>query len=522
MDRDEYASDAKALGLKAVVEPPATASSGILRSTAIVGATNVLTTVVRLLRTKIFAIYLGPTGIGLLGFYTALMSTVTAISEVGIGNSGVRQVAEAQADPHRMAGLLSALRALTIVLALVGTVAVILLSNSLSHWTFGSDAYATGIAIISLGVFFQIIADSQMAVLNGLRRIGDLARANVGGSIIGTVLAVGVVWLMGDQALPFAVVAPVVGMLICSSWMVKQVGLTIRKTSAGEMKTEVAALFRLGFPFMLTGFAMNGALLATRFIFVEQLGLVAAGLYQAAWAIAVINVDFILNAMGIDFYPRLTSCIGKKRAEGNLLVNEQTEVALLLGAPLIIGMITFAGPLISLLFSGQFESATYLLRWLVLGTIIKIVCWPIGYLMMAHGWSTVYLMAELVWCIIYTGLVYVACPYFGVDGAGYAFVAAHLTYAVLAGTIVHLRGGFSWTRRNVCLAATLFSAAAVVMSIVSSFAALGYAVGGVATVVFALFSLKRLSDLSGNPTAMKVASKMAYLDHIRRRLRSKW
>ena len=49
-----------------------------------------------------------------------------------------------------------------------------------------------------------------------------------------------------------------------------------------------------------------GAAYTIRLIVLRNAGLEAAGLYQAAWVLGGLYVAFILQAMGADFYPRLT------------------------------------------------------------------------------------------------------------------------------------------------------------------------------------------------------------------------
>ncbi|MGO8448123.1 O-antigen translocase, partial [Rhizobium ruizarguesonis] len=66
-------------------------------------------------------------------------------------------------------------------------------------------------------------------------------------------------------------------------------------------------LFRLGVAFMASGLLTFGAAYAIRIIVLNEGGVVAAGLYKAAWALGGLYAGFILQAMGKDFYPRLTA-----------------------------------------------------------------------------------------------------------------------------------------------------------------------------------------------------------------------
>ena len=110
---------------------------------------------------------------------------------------------------------------------------------------------------------------------------------------------------------------------------------------------------KLGFAFMASGFLMMGAAYAIRILVVRKLGLEAAGLYQSAWTLGGLYVGFILQAMGADFYPRLTA-VAKDDQECNHLVNEQAQVSLLLAGPGVIGTLTFAPLVIALFYSTKF------------------------------------------------------------------------------------------------------------------------------------------------------------------------
>ena len=60
---------------------------------------------------------------------------------------------------------------------------------------------------------------------------------------------------------------------------------------------------------------------------------------QAAWAISMIYVGFVLNAMAMDYFPRLTTALSDHE-RARKLVNEQGEMALLLAGTVLIAMIT--------------------------------------------------------------------------------------------------------------------------------------------------------------------------------------
>ena len=77
-------------------------------------------------------------------------------------------------------------------------------------------------------------------------------------------------------------------------------------------------------------------------------------------------MGIILQAMGADFYPRLTASAHNNQ-ECNRLANEQTLVGLLVAGPGVIASLTLAPLIIALFYSAKFGPAVGILRWVCLG-----------------------------------------------------------------------------------------------------------------------------------------------------------
>ncbi len=77
---------------------PKTSYGQILRSSAWIGGSSVLTIGIGVIRTKAMAVMLGPAGFGLMGLYGSIIDLALAAASMGIGNAGVRQIAESVAS----------------------------------------------------------------------------------------------------------------------------------------------------------------------------------------------------------------------------------------------------------------------------------------------------------------------------------------------------------------------------------------------------------------------------------------
>src|ERR1700722_13049481 len=92
----------------------------ILKSSSIIGGASFLNIVIGLLRTKVLAVLLGPTGMGLVSLYRGLMVTASSVATMGVDVIGTRQIAEANAQENARA-LAVARRALFWMTVLLGS-----------------------------------------------------------------------------------------------------------------------------------------------------------------------------------------------------------------------------------------------------------------------------------------------------------------------------------------------------------------------------------------------------------------
>ncbi len=213
------------------------------------------------------------------------------------------------------------------------------------------------------------------------------------------------------------------------------------------MRHETAALLKLGTAFMASALLTMGAAYAIRIIVLRAAGIEAAGLYQSAWAIGGLYVGLILQAMGADFYPRLTA-VHHDNDECSRLVNEQAQISLLLAGPGVIATLTLAPLVMAVFYSSRFDGAVVLLRWICLGMTLRVVAWPMGFVILAKGARQIFFLTEVAATIVHVGLAWVLVHRIGVNGAGMAFFGLYVWHTALIYVIVRRLSGFRWSREN--------------------------------------------------------------------------
>jgi enterobacterial common antigen flippase len=421
----------------------------ILKSTALIGGTSVVNIVVGVVRSKAIALMLGPSGVGLNGMYGAITGMAETIAGMGINSSGVRQIAEAAGtqDQARVAKTAAVLRWTSLVLGLAGAVVLVTLSPQISTLTFGDTGQTVAVCILALGVLCKLVSAGQGALLQGLRQISDMARVSVLSAVIGTLVTIPLVYFLRERGVALAIAATSLAALAASWWYSRQLAVETPTVTAADVRSEAKALLHLGSALMVSSLVTVACAYAIRAAIFQQLGADATGLYQAAWTLGGLYVGFILQAMGSDFYPRLTA-VAEDNAECNRLVNEQARVSLLLAGTGIVGTLTFASVVINIFYSSSFQPAVDVLRWICLGTALQVVSWPMGYIVLAKGEKGKLLWCELSWAAVHLGLAWACVGYFGLAGAGIAFFGSYVFHIGLTYAIANRLSGFHWSREN--------------------------------------------------------------------------
>jgi O-antigen/teichoic acid export membrane protein len=120
-----------------------------------------------------------------------------------------------------------------------------------------------------------------------------------------------------------------------------------------------------------------------------------------------------------------------------------------LSAPIFIAMMALAPQVVRLLYSASFSPAVEVLRWQILGDVLKIASWPLGFVILAAGDGKSFFWTETVTWLLAVAFVIFLLPTFGLNTTGLAWVVVYACYLPLVYTLAKSRIGFRWSRMSV-------------------------------------------------------------------------
>jgi enterobacterial common antigen flippase len=178
----------------------------------------------------------------------------------------------------------------------------------------------------------------------------------------------------------------------------------------------------------------------------QEINVQAVGIYSAAFALSGMFVNFVLNAMGADYYPRLTAA-ADDHLKVNRLVNEQTEIGLLLALPGLLATMVLAPWIVQIFYTKEFLPAVELIQWFILGCLGRVISWPLGYVMLALNKSSTYLATALIAECIHILLIVVLLSVFKLKGVAIAFALLLIFTTTLLFYVAKSITGFSWNQK---------------------------------------------------------------------------
>lgn len=414
-----------------------------LKATSLFGGVQVYNILIGIIRSKFVAVLLGPLGMGINGLLISATDLIMSLTNLGLGTSAVRDIAEANAtqDAGKIALVIRVFRRLVWLTGLLGAVICLLFSPYLSYVTFGNYEYTIAFVILSSSVLFKQLATGQTALLQGMRKYADMAKANVTGNTIGLFLTVPLYYLWGlDAIVPVLVITSVISFLL-SYYYSNKVKIEKVEITSRSIKKEGRGMLKMGFFISLQGLLSVGASYLVRIFISNKGGLDDVGLFTAGFAIINTYVGLIFTAMGTDYYPRL-SAVNSGSEEFNKTINQQAEISLLLLAPIIAGFIIFIKPVVTILYSSKFLPVEGLIYWAILGIFFKAASWTIAYSFLAKGDTTAFFWSELAAIIYTTTFNILGYMYWGLTGLGISFLIGYVVYLmqvwIIAGKRYHI------------------------------------------------------------------------------------
>ncbi|MCK5825180.1 MAG: oligosaccharide flippase family protein [Ichthyobacteriaceae bacterium] len=473
-----------------------------IKNTGIVGVSQIITILISLIKTKVVAILLGPTGIGLIHLFNTTLEMLGSVFGLGVAVSGVRNISEVIAinDSEKLSRTVINIKRWLWFSGILGVILTSLFSKQISILTFGTPDYWFDISLLSITILVTNLTSAHSTIIRGARNITDFVKTNILSAIFGVLIAVPLYYFFGVKAvMPVLFITSIVIYIINYIYSSK-IKLQKVKVSFKESLTEGSEMIKLGLFIVFTGLISTLTLYFVRITIGDKLGIEYVGYYSVVISLTVTYMGVIFNAMSADYYPKL-GAINNDNKKINIAVLEQTKIVLLLGTPLVVFMYVFAEFIIEILYTEEFLIAVTLLQWMLISVFIRFIGYPIGYVFLAKGKSKIFIFTQTTWNILFVAFVLLSFKNnLGLEGIGISYTLAYFIGAIINVLIIKNVTGFKYDKLTVKYI-VIFSFIIMMSFLVSYnfstiFAFIIKFVGALLVLLFSLNELQKILEIS--------------------------
>ena len=465
----------------------------ILKYTGIFGGVQGLNVLIGLVRTKLVAILLGPSGMGLASLFNTTVGFVSQATNLGLPISAVRQMSKLydRGDQEAINHFVKVIRGWSLLTALVGMLVCVAIGPFLSQTTFAWGDHSLHFMLLSPAVGMMAITGGETAILKGMRKLGSIAIIQVLAVVAALAISVPVYYVFGESGIvPVIVMMAFATMVLTLKQSLKLIPLQLR--GAKGMLGEGMEMVRLGVAFTLAAVIGTASEMLIRSYLNVTGDLDILGLYNAGYMLTITYAGMVFSAMEADYYPRL-SAVQHDIEATNETVNRQMKVSLLLISPMLAALIIALPLLVPMLFSGKFLPVVGMAQVAALAMYMKVLTLPVAYITLARGYSLSYLFLESCYFVVFVVLIIVGYQYWGLFGTGLAITLAHVFEYVLVNGYAYKKYGYrsSATVYGYAIVQVALGLLAYILTLVAD-GYLYWSIGALIVILSGLLSLKAL------------------------------
>ena len=416
--------------------------SHVLKYTGIFGGVQGLNILIGLVRNKLVALLLGPSGMGLVSLFNSTIAFMSQATNLGLSFSAIKHISEIfeTGDGERIDHFIKVVRVWSIITAILGMVLCAALGPVLSDYTFSWGDHTLHFVLLSPVVGLMAITAGETAILKGARKLRALATIQVCSVFAALVISVPIYYFFGQSGImPVLLLVAMADMVFTVMYSYRFYPLTVH--GGLGVLGEGLPMVRLGVAFVLTGIMGSGTEVVIRSLLNVNAGLDMVGLYNAGYVLTITYAGLVFSAMETDYFPRLSAVSGDV-AIRNLTVNRQIEVSLLIISPMLTLLIPALPFLLPLLYSDSFAPVVSMAQVATLSMYFKAISLPVEYITLARGASLPYFIMEGIYDIVLILLIMEGFGRWGLVGTGMALTVAHIVDLLVALAYTRVRYGY--------------------------------------------------------------------------------
>jgi len=382
----------------------------IVSATIKTGGATFISTLFRMVTTKIFALTIGAYGIGI---YSLLTETVRIGMQIGTFNGRIAIVqGTAKKNNEQKNDYLSSIFILYMVTTILIAIVCIFFQKPLSHILFQDEniKIKSLVAYLYIPIIISIFGNFLTSILNGYKAFGQIALVEIACAIMVAIIAYPFSLLINEGYYSVFILIIAINETIrlavslFFAWKAGWIQSIYHSFNQSINMKHIHHFFAFSGITAITATVTTLILLLIK-VFISQIENVETlGYFEVSWRISMTYVMLILSSFGTYYLPALAST--KSVEERDILIRNVQRLALILSIPIVVLMIILKPLIIEILYSENFMIALQPMRWMLIGDFFRITSWSYGHILLAFEDLKIFLLKELSLQAIFFTIVY--------------------------------------------------------------------------------------------------------------------
>ena len=398
----------------------------LIKTSVLTGISTVIKLVSAFVINKVIAIYIGPSGLAIVGQLQSFTSIITTFSNGAISSGIVKYTAEYQ-DIEEKKKIFSSSIVISLICSLIISIFLFGFSDYLSELILKDIQYSSVFIIFGATIFLFALNMVLISILNGQKEIKKYVLVNIAGSIFSLVFTSILIMQLNLMGALYAMVLnQSVMFFVTLAFVLKSSWFKLEYFKQGLDKESLSKLSKYSLMAIVSALTVPVSHLIIREYIGKNLGWDSAGYWQGIWYISTMYLMLVTTTLGVYYLPRLSEIQDNKELRKEIFSGYKIIMPIVILASLIIFLLKEYVILIA--FSKDFMPMMELFAWQLIGDVIKIASWLLAYLMLAKAMTKVFIYTEVLFSALFVGLSILFVDKFGLVGITYAYALNYLLY----------------------------------------------------------------------------------------------
>ena len=379
---------------------------------------------------KIISVFLGTSGMALMGSFRNFALMIKSLATLGASNSIVKLFVENKQDKKELSIIYSTFFWLFLIVSTFLTLLLIVFSSSLSSFLFYTDSYSNPIRFFGLLLPFMVINTFWLAIYNGLEKYKSIVIIQIISNVIVFGVTALLIWKQGIVGGLYSIGIGEFLMVVITFLFIRvdndYFKFDLQKTLSNKY---IKVIQKFSIMAILSAIIVPLTLLIIRNNIVQSYSIHEAGIWDAVNRLSSFYMMFFSSGLSLYYMPKLASIDSEKDFVIELKSYFKIFVPLFLLMLIVIYIVKEM--IIKVAFTEEFSSVNHLLIWQLAGDFLRIITLAFGFQIVVKMMLKRYFIGEIIFNLSYFLLSIYLMRYNAIEGVLQAYFYANLITLLL-------------------------------------------------------------------------------------------